>query len=111
MPFIRTMFPDFGNEVERNDVKETKRWGRRGSGSTEGVTVDRASGRSVLERGRRALAIALASSLAVLGGAGAANAVEATVTPAPNPPMPEACELDLAFSLDLSNSVDDQQLQ
>ncbi|WP_197517239.1 DUF7507 domain-containing protein, partial [Microbacterium karelineae] len=31
--------------------------------------------------------------------------------PASNPPMPAQCELDLAMSLDLSNSVDDTQLQ
>ena len=62
-------------------------------------------------RGGKALAAALVTSLITLGGAGAAQAVESTTAPAPNPQMPLTCSLDLAVSLDLSKSIDDAQLQ
>ncbi|WP_406245416.1 hypothetical protein ACI7YT_10155 [Microbacterium sp. M] len=62
-------------------------------------------------RGKKSLAAAIVASLMTFGAAGAANAVESSTPPAPNPAMPAQCELDLALSLDLSNSVDDTQLQ
>ncbi|WP_181157581.1 LPXTG cell wall anchor domain-containing protein [Microbacterium sp. MYb62] len=62
-------------------------------------------------RGKKSLATAIVASLMTFGAVGAANAVESSTPPAPNPPMPAQCELDLAMSLDLSNSVDDTQLQ
>ncbi len=46
----------------------------------------------------------------VAGGATAAHAVESTVPVSPNPPLADRCDLDLAISIDLSNSVTDTQL-
>ncbi len=60
---------------------------------------------------RRAVAVAaavLVASTAVVSGA---VAVESTVPGAPNPALPDQCELDLAISLDLSNSVTAPQLE
>ncbi|RLV57544.1 DUF11 domain-containing protein [Aeromicrobium phragmitis] len=48
--------------------------------------------------------------IAITGGITAAGAVESTTPPAQNPPLPGQCELDLAISIDLSNSVTDPQL-
>ncbi|MCM3661127.1 VWA domain-containing protein [Georgenia satyanarayanai] len=59
---------------------------------------------------RRAVAVAttvLIASTALVSGA---SAVQSTVPGAPNPALPDRCELDLAISLDLSNSVTDSQL-
>lgn len=60
---------------------------------------------------RRAVGVALASTVALAGGIASAQAVEATVPVASNPAMPDRCDLDLAISLDLSNSVADAQLE
>ncbi|MGO2748050.1 vWA domain-containing protein, partial [Microbacterium sp.] len=56
-----------------------------------------------------ALAATLAAAMA-LGGTAAANAVESDVTVDPNPALAEHCSMDLAISIDLSNSVTDEQL-
>jgi uncharacterized repeat protein (TIGR01451 family) len=56
------------------------------------------------------LAAALATALTI-GTAPAAFAVESTVPAAPNPPMTEQCAMDLAISVDLSNSVTAAQLE
>ncbi|GGA71197.1 hypothetical protein GCM10011490_22330 [Pseudoclavibacter endophyticus] len=45
-----------------------------------------------------------------LSGASAAQAVQSDIPAAPNPTMPDRCEVDLAISVDLSNSVTDPQL-
>ncbi|MEI3847067.1 DUF7507 domain-containing protein [Microbacterium sp. CCNWLW44] len=74
------------------------------------MAIDRRR-RRVGIRGTRSLAAVAAISLLTVGVSGAAYAVESSTPPAPNPPMPGQCELDLALSLDLSNSVDDTQLQ
>ncbi|MFS0713090.1 hypothetical protein ABC195_04345 [Microbacterium sp. 2P01SA-2] len=55
------------------------------------------------------LAAALSSALA-LGGSVAAQAVESDVPPSPNPALSEHCEMNIAISVDLSNSVTDAQL-
>ena len=59
---------------------------------------------------RGAVAATLASVLAI-SGASAAFAVQSTVPAAPNPAMAAQCAVDFAISLDLSNSVTDEQLQ
>ena len=64
-------------------------------------------------RARFAAKGALAATLAVamaLGGSATANAVESDVSVDPNPPLSEQCSMDLAISIDLSNSVTDEQL-
>ena len=55
------------------------------------------------------LAAALSSALA-LGGAVAAQAVESDVPSSTNPALSEHCEMNIAISVDLSNSVTDAQL-
>ncbi|GAA1451023.1 hypothetical protein GCM10009618_04510 [Nesterenkonia lacusekhoensis] len=47
---------------------------------------------------------------ATLTVATSASAVESTVPPAPNPALTDQCELDVAVSIDVSNSIDNQQL-
>jgi len=63
--------------------------------------------RGLLRRGVAAVAAAAVVSTAVVSGA---DAVQARVPAAPNPALADQCELDLAISLDLSNSVTDGQL-
>ncbi|MGU3357678.1 hypothetical protein ACLBWJ_10540 [Microbacterium sp. M4A5_1d] len=58
---------------------------------------------------RGLLAAALSSALA-LGGSVAAQAVESDVPPSTNPPLSERCDMSIAISVDLSNSVTDAQL-
>ncbi|MGJ9412632.1 hypothetical protein ACHAAC_07960 [Aeromicrobium sp. CF4.19] len=58
----------------------------------------------------RAMVVILATLIAVMGSITAAGAVQSTVPAAVNPALPEQCELNLALSLDLSNSVTDDQL-
>jgi uncharacterized repeat protein (TIGR01451 family) len=58
---------------------------------------------------RGAVAATLASAL-TLGGASAAFAVQSAVPATANPVLAQACEMDFAISLDLSNSVTDPQL-
>ncbi|RKE64969.1 DUF11 domain-containing protein [Microbacterium sp. AG238] len=55
------------------------------------------------------LAAALSSALA-LGGAVGAQAVESDVPPSTNPALSEHCQMNIAISVDLSNSVTDTQL-
>ncbi|WP_460690517.1 DUF7507 domain-containing protein, partial [Nesterenkonia suensis] len=47
---------------------------------------------------------------ATLTAATPASAVESKVSPAPNPALADQCELDVAVSIDLSNSINDKQL-
>ncbi len=61
-------------------------------------------------RARRWLSVLLSSLFLLVATATGASAVQSTTTPAANPPMPSQCELDLAISLDLSNSVTADQL-
>ncbi|TSD68031.1 vWA domain-containing protein [Aeromicrobium piscarium] len=61
-------------------------------------------------RPRRVIALVLAMLVAVMGGMTAASAVQSTVPPAPNPALPDSCELDLAMQLDLSTSVQNSQV-
>ncbi|GAB3752765.1 hypothetical protein GCM10027591_00800 [Zhihengliuella somnathii] len=75
------------------------------------MTTGRRRLRRLLGGGKKSLAVALATSLLSFGAAGAAHAVESSTPPAPNPPLPATCKLDLGMSLDLSNSVDETQLQ
>ncbi len=56
-----------------------------------------------------AAAIAATTALA-LGGASVASAVQSSVPAAPNPALADRCDMDIAISLDLSNSVTDPQL-
>lgn len=87
-------------------------WGREGASTAEEVTVGSVHRLRGIGRGlKKTLATTLTASLLTFGGAGAAQAVQAQIPPADNPPMPAQCELDLVMSLDLSNSVDDAQLQ
>ncbi|MDR5699009.1 DUF7507 domain-containing protein, partial [Agromyces aerolatus] len=65
-------------------------------------------------RGRafaKAALAAAATTMLVAAGATAAHAVESTVPVTPNPPLAERCDLDLAISIDLSNSVTAPQLE
>ncbi|GAA2082039.1 DUF7507 domain-containing protein [Microbacterium hatanonis] len=66
-------------------------------------------GRSARTTGRALVAVVVASALTLAGGV-AAHAVESAVPVAPNPALADHCDLNLAISLDLSNSVTDQQL-
>jgi uncharacterized repeat protein (TIGR01451 family) len=64
-------------------------------------------------RARRALRSAVAAVLGatlVVGGATAATAVESSVPVAPNPALADHCDMRMAISLDLSNSVTAPQL-
>ncbi|WP_300267593.1 VWA domain-containing protein [Microbacterium sp.] len=56
-----------------------------------------------------ALAATLAAAMA-FGGSATANAVESDVPVDQNPALSEQCSIDLAISIDLSNSVTDEQL-
>ena len=56
-----------------------------------------------------AAAIAATTALA-LGGASVASAVQSSVPAAANPALADRCDMDIAISLDLSNSVTDAQL-